>query len=63
IILSPLLVYSRNLAQRPAWKNKRKRVFHNGRKWTSFAIFVGTSLIVAFIGHCIQFFLSENPYV
>ncbi|CAG8510776.1 9816_t:CDS:10, partial [Cetraspora pellucida] len=40
IILSPLLVYSRNLAQRPAWKNKRKRVFHNGRKWTSFAIFI-----------------------
>ncbi|CAG8551253.1 5604_t:CDS:2, partial [Dentiscutata heterogama] len=39
IILSPLLVHSRNLAQRPAWKSKRKRVFqNNGRKWTSFAL-------------------------
>ncbi|CAG8558088.1 25107_t:CDS:10, partial [Dentiscutata erythropus] len=64
IILSPLLVHSRNLAQRPAWKSKRKRVFqNNGRKWTSFALLVGTSLIVAFIGHCIQLFLSENPYI
>ncbi|CAG8677346.1 2559_t:CDS:10, partial [Gigaspora rosea] len=63
IILSPLLIHSRNLAQRPAWKIKRKRVFqNNGRKWTSFALLVGTSLIVAFIGHCIQLFLSENPY-
>ncbi|CAG8756104.1 24501_t:CDS:2, partial [Racocetra persica] len=49
IILSPLLIYSRNLAQRPAWKNKRKRVFLNGRKWTSFALFVGTSLIPEFM--------------
>ncbi|CAG8552799.1 4372_t:CDS:10 [Gigaspora margarita] len=50
IILSPLLIHSRNLAQRPAWKIKRKRVFqNNGRKWTSFALLVGTSLIPEFM--------------
>ncbi|CAG8673303.1 4625_t:CDS:2, partial [Scutellospora calospora] len=49
IILSPLLIYSRNLAQRPTWKKKRKRddalYFQNTSKNSVMFILAAAKLI------------------
>lgn len=62
IILSPLLIRSRHLAQQPKWRNRHAHTFHNGRKWTAFSIYAGTALMVGLIGHCIKFYLPTDPY-
>ncbi|CAG8700656.1 17226_t:CDS:2, partial [Acaulospora morrowiae] len=63
IVLAPIFIRSRRLAQQPKWKNRRARASHNGRKWTAFAIYGGTALTVGFIGHWMNFYLPMNPYL
>ncbi|CAG8530412.1 1392_t:CDS:10 [Diversispora eburnea] len=62
IILSPILIRSRHLAQQPRWRTKHAHAFNNGRKWTAFSIYGGTALIIGLIGHCMKFYLSTDPY-
>ncbi|RHZ45239.1 hypothetical protein Glove_682g64 [Diversispora epigaea] len=62
IILSPILIRSRHLAQQPRWRTKHAHAFNNGRKWTAFSIYAGTALIIGLIGHCMKFYLSTDPY-
>ncbi len=62
IILSPLLMHSRHLAQQPTWKNKHAYVLNNEKKKIAFIIYFITVFIVGSIGFWVQTILNIDPY-
>ncbi|CAG8493683.1 3837_t:CDS:2 [Paraglomus brasilianum] len=63
VLISPVLMRSRRLAQQPSWRSKHSQVVANEKKFVGFVVCLGSIfVVVSGIGQWVELMIEENPY-